>query len=228
MLVMASMSWCMLFNFMVLLGFIMADFVPWGETQLSGGLCCGGKRCHHGDAYLWTKWTENSTLTNLIDASSSSSRLGGTCVTSLPLPPPRTLFIGIHVDRTFVTQLIQDCYSSSEYCRPAFVFESLPNLTEARNRLLQSRYDDCGTNLKILRACQVTLVLSGFLMAIAHAASVLNLVAVYRKHMMRFYRGQTTFLSKFVPGPYVALTDCLKYDNTHTHFVHPCTARASS
>jgi hypothetical protein len=117
MLVMASMSWCMLFNFMVLLGFIMADFVPWGETQLSGGLCCGGKRCHHGDAYLWTKWTENSTLTNLIDASSSSSRLGGTCVTSLPLPPPRTLFIVIHVDRMFVTQLIQDCYSSSEYCR---------------------------------------------------------------------------------------------------------------
>lgn len=50
-------------------------------------------------------------------------------------------------------------------------------------------------------------------MAIAHAASVLNLVAVYRKHMMRFYRGQTTFLSKYVPGPYIALTDCLKYVN---------------
>eukprot|EP00038_Savillea_parva_P000810 m.98816 g.98816 ORF g.98816 m.98816 type:complete len:1089 (+) comp10280_c0_seq1:404-3670(+) len=157
MLIMASMSWCMLFNFMVLLGFLMAEFVPWGEDQLSGGLCCGGVRCHHGDAYLWEKWTENSTLTNLIDASPSSP-LGGT-------------------------------------------------------------YDDCHTNLRILRSFQITLVTAGVLMAFAHAASVLNLVAVYRKHMMRFYRGQTTFLSKFTPGPYIALTDCLKYVSYQVIFV---------
>jgi len=158
MLVMAAMSWCMLFNFMVLLGFLMADFVAWGEDQLSGGLCCGGKRCHHGDAYLWTKWTENSTLTTLIDASSSKTYLG-------------------------------------------------------------SSYDDCGTNYQILTACQITLVFAGVVMAIAHAASVLNLVAVYRKHMMRFYRGDITFISKFVPGPYVALTDCLKYVSYQVIFV---------
>ena len=48
-------------------------------------------------------------------------------------------------------------------------------------------------------------------MAILHVISVMNMVACYRKHMLRFYRGDFQFLSKFEPGPYIALTDALKY-----------------
>ena len=49
--------------------------------------------------------------------------------------------------------------------------------------------------------------------------SVINMITVYRKHMMRFYKGDKKFLAKFEPGPYIALTDALKYASYQVIFV---------
>ena len=45
-----------------------------------------------------------------------------------------------------------------------------------------------------------TILTAGVIVAILHVLSLLNMVVCYRKHMLRFYKGDKEFLAKFVPG----------------------------
>ena len=57
----------------------------------------------------------------------------------------------------------------------------------------------------------ISFVVASLVVALMHVYSVLHMVVVYRKHMLRFYRGDKKFLALKSPGTFVALTDCLKY-----------------
>eukprot|EP00041_Stephanoeca_diplocostata_P005251 m.58859 g.58859 ORF g.58859 m.58859 type:complete len:943 (-) comp15657_c0_seq16:1812-4640(-) len=111
------------------------------------------------------------------------------------------------------------CHHGDEYLWQQWSQNSTKlSLDEVRQNI-NINYTDCSVNKALLDACYYTIMTAGVLMAILHALSVINMITVYRKHMMRFYRGDKTFLSKFIPGPYVALTDCLKYASYQVIFV---------
>ena len=154
MLAMVMMCYCMLFNFLLWLGSEMNELEDYLTSELSGGLCCNGDRCHLGDAYLWQLWTRNS---------------------------------------------------------------STPMFDTARESL-NMKYDDCSQTESVVHAVYWSFMVAGTIVAILHVISVLNMVTCYRKHMLRFYRGDFQFLSKFEPGPYVALTDALKYSSYQVIF----------
>lgn len=103
---------------------------------------------------------------------------------------------------------------------------STPMFDTARDSL-NIKYDDCSQTEYLVNAVYWSFMVAGFVSAIMHIISVLNMVSCYRKHMLRFYRGDFNFISKFEPGPYVALTDALKYASYQVElYVHMSVARA--
>eukprot|EP00040_Diaphanoeca_grandis_P015948 m.81997 g.81997 ORF g.81997 m.81997 type:complete len:983 (+) comp25477_c2_seq1:183-3131(+) len=111
------------------------------------------------------------------------------------------------------------CHRSEEYLWTKFTANTTTLSLDSLRETIDISYDDCKTNKQITDALYSTLMLSSILMAIVHVISVFNMITVYRKHMMRFYRGDKQFLSKFEPGPYLALTDALKYASYQVIFV---------
>ena len=111
------------------------------------------------------------------------------------------------------------CSRNDEFLWKKWTGNSTTVSLDSVREMLNIQYDNCETNKSITDALYYTLMLSSILMALMHVLSVFNLITVYRKHMMRFYKGDKKFLSKFEPGPYIALTDALKYASYQVIFV---------
>lgn len=103
------------------------------------------------------------------------------------------------------------CFADDEHLWQLYTQNTTTPIYDTLRETADISYKDCRTNSLIISAVYWSLVISAVLMALIHVISVFHSVICYRKHMLRFYKGDREFLSKFEPGPFIALTDCLKY-----------------
>lgn len=84
---------------------------------------------------------------------------------------------------------------------------------------IKMTYSDCEETKVLINGMEKTVAIASILVLLINVYSLCHMVVVYRKHMLRFYRGDKKFLADSTPGPLVALTDCLKYAAYQVIFV---------